>query len=208
MVTYIKVKSGSHSVISDSCNPMDCSLPGSSVHGILQTRIPEWVDYPFSRGSSWPRNQTGVSCITGRFFTSWATREEVIYICQRYSLKSSHPCLLPISKFKVHHNGLIYVYIIKYIYTYIYIFLIHSPIDRHRLSPCPGYTATINMVYWYLFRMVILFSSEICPEVESLDHTVVLFLIFWCGEKDTIVPCWWECKLVQSGWKKRVCRFH
>ena len=35
----------------------------------------EWVAYPFSRGSSWPRNRTGVSCIAGRFFTSWATRE-------------------------------------------------------------------------------------------------------------------------------------
>ena len=43
--------------------------------GILQVRIPEWVAYPFSRGSSWPRNQTRVSCITGRFLTSWATRE-------------------------------------------------------------------------------------------------------------------------------------
>ena len=38
-------------------------------------RILEWVAYPFSRGSSWPRNQTGVSCITGRFFTNWAIRE-------------------------------------------------------------------------------------------------------------------------------------
>ena len=38
-------------------------------------RILEWVAYPFSSGSSWPRNQTGVSCIAGRFFTSWATRE-------------------------------------------------------------------------------------------------------------------------------------
>ena len=38
-------------------------------------RILEWVAYPFSSGSSWPRNQTGVSCITGGFFTSWATRE-------------------------------------------------------------------------------------------------------------------------------------
>ena len=38
-------------------------------------RILEWVVYPFSRGSSWPRNQTEVSCIAGRFFTSWATRE-------------------------------------------------------------------------------------------------------------------------------------
>ena len=57
------------------CNPMDCSLPGSSVHGILQARILEWLAIPFSRGSSQPRNQTRVSCIAGRFFTIWATRD-------------------------------------------------------------------------------------------------------------------------------------
>ena len=98
------------------CDPMDCSPPGSSVHGdspgknirvgclaflqgifptpcikytrssTLQAdslsseppespRILEWVAYPFSRGSSQPRNQTGISCIAGRFFTSWVTRE-------------------------------------------------------------------------------------------------------------------------------------
>ena len=54
---------------------MDCSMPGSSVQGILQTRILEWVAMPFSRGSSWPRDWTQVSCIAGRFFTIWATRE-------------------------------------------------------------------------------------------------------------------------------------
>ena len=52
-----------------------CSLPGSSVHGILQTRILEWVAIPFSRVSSQPRDQTQVSLIAGRSFTSWATRE-------------------------------------------------------------------------------------------------------------------------------------
>ena len=97
------------------CNPMDCSLPGSSVHGnspgkntgvgchsllqgifptrgsnpgllhcrrilyhLSQQRSPtilDWVAYPFSRGSSWPGNRTGASCISGRFFISWATRE-------------------------------------------------------------------------------------------------------------------------------------
>ena len=97
------------------CNPVDCSLPGSSVHGdspdkntgvgchsllqgIFSTQgsnpgllhcwwilyhlsqqgsptILKWVAYPFSWGSSWLRNWTGVSCISGRFFTSWATRE-------------------------------------------------------------------------------------------------------------------------------------
>ena len=44
------------------CDPMDCSPPGSSVHGILQARILEWVAIPFSRGSSQPRDQTQVSC--------------------------------------------------------------------------------------------------------------------------------------------------
>ena len=42
-------------------------------------RILEWVAYPFSRGSSWPRNRTNVSCIAGGFFTSWATREAHIF---------------------------------------------------------------------------------------------------------------------------------
>ena len=51
------------------CDPMDCSLPSSSVHGILQARILEWVAIPFSRGSSQPNEQTQVSHIEGRFFT-------------------------------------------------------------------------------------------------------------------------------------------
>ena len=57
------------------CNPLDCSLPVSSVHEILQARILKWVAIPFSRGSSRPRNRNRVSCIVGKFFTNWATRE-------------------------------------------------------------------------------------------------------------------------------------
>ena len=53
-------------------DPMDCSPPGSCVHGILQARIPEWVAISFSRGSSWPRDRTRVACLPGRFFTIWA----------------------------------------------------------------------------------------------------------------------------------------
>ena len=49
--------------------------PFHTVHGILQARILEWVAIPFSRGSSQPRDWTQVSCLAGRFFTSWATRE-------------------------------------------------------------------------------------------------------------------------------------
>ena len=60
------------------------TLPGSSVYGILQTRILELVAIPFSRGSSWPRDQTLVSCIAGRFFTTWTTREAPIIISCTY----------------------------------------------------------------------------------------------------------------------------
>ena len=50
------------------CDPVDCSPSGSSVHGILQARILEWVSISFSRGSSQPRDRTQVSGITGRHF--------------------------------------------------------------------------------------------------------------------------------------------
>ena len=65
--------------VAQSCptlwDPMDCSLPGFSVHEILQARILEWITMPFSRGSAQPRDWTQVSCIMGGFFTLWATRE-------------------------------------------------------------------------------------------------------------------------------------
>ena len=64
-----KSESESHSVMSDS------EVPWNVVRGILQARILEWVTFPFSRGSSQSRGWTQVSHITGRFFTSWATRE-------------------------------------------------------------------------------------------------------------------------------------
>ena len=74
----------SHSVVSDSCDSMDCSPPGSSVHGISQARILEWVAISFSKGSSQPRDwiywTIQVSCTAGRFFTVWATRE-ALYKC-------------------------------------------------------------------------------------------------------------------------------
>ena len=54
---------------------MDCSLPGASVHGVFQARVLEWVTISFSRGSSQTRDWTWVSCIVGRRFTIWATRE-------------------------------------------------------------------------------------------------------------------------------------
>ena len=59
------------------CSLIDCSPPGSSVHRFLQARILQWVPISFSRGSFPPRDQTWVSSIAGRFFTLWATKEDL-----------------------------------------------------------------------------------------------------------------------------------
>ena len=55
--------------------PWNCSPPGSTVYGILQARVLEWIAISFSRVSSWPKDHPWVSCIAGRFFIFWATRE-------------------------------------------------------------------------------------------------------------------------------------
>ena len=68
-------ESESHPVVSDSLQPTNCSLSGSSVFGIFQARVLEWIAISFPRGSSQPRNRTWVSLIAGRCFTIWATRE-------------------------------------------------------------------------------------------------------------------------------------
>ena len=79
------------------CDPMDYSLPCSSIHGIFQARVLEWVAISFSRGSSWPRDRTWVSHIVGRCFTIWATREApYIY---RYRYIYQRPTTEHISKF-------------------------------------------------------------------------------------------------------------
>ena len=75
----VKVSKWKSFSLFDSLQPMDCSLPGSTVHGILQARILEWVAIPFSRGYSQPKDQTQVSQIAGRFFTIWSTREAQEY---------------------------------------------------------------------------------------------------------------------------------
>ena len=83
------------------CNPVDCILPGSSVHGIPRARILEWVARPFSRKSAQPRDQTCVSCIAGRFFTTsaWET------LCD---FGGTHPSTHPISQLLLSvHPGLL-----------------------------------------------------------------------------------------------------
>ena len=81
------------------CDPMDCSLSGSSIHGIFQARVLEWIAISFSRGSSRPRNRTRVSHIAGRRFTvrgqgrgSYVcsqTRDVTGKLCADFSLRGS-----------------------------------------------------------------------------------------------------------------------
>ena len=139
--------------------PMDCSPPGSYLHGILQARIPEWLQpfpspgdlpksgmelgspalqadsspseppgkpkntgvgsLPFSRGSSWPRNQTRISCIAGGFFTSWATREAPSTLSlSLYVTSSEKPSLRASSEASIHN-----CWSLKYTLTVISCFL-------------------------------------------------------------------------------------
>ena len=85
-ILYLQYSISYEEKVVQSCltlwDPMNCSRQGSSVRGILQARMLEWVAIPFSRGSSWPRNWTWVSCIAGKFFTIWATREanNIVYL--------------------------------------------------------------------------------------------------------------------------------
>ena len=79
-------------------DPVDCSLPGSFIHSILQARILEWVAISFSRGSSQPRDQTQASHIGGRCFNLWATREAPVF------LKVSHFMEKEIKQNDTKHN--------------------------------------------------------------------------------------------------------
>ena len=90
-----KVKVSATQLCLTLCHRVDYSPPGSSVHGILQARILEWVAISSSRGSSQPEDQTQVSCIAGKLFTIWATRqvpENENYSFKRYS---AHPSNCP-----------------------------------------------------------------------------------------------------------------
>ena len=86
----------SRSVMPDSLQPHGQYPPDSFVHGISQIRMLEWVAISYSRGSSWPRNQTNVSCTAGGFFIAWATREGFLYddmnFIYWFQEKLSHGC--------------------------------------------------------------------------------------------------------------------
>ena len=90
------------------CDPLDCSLPGASVHGILQARILKWVAVLSSRGSFQPRDGTCVSCIGRQILYHWATWEACI--THAYA----------------HIHRRIYIYVCIYTHTYMYVYYINN----------------------------------------------------------------------------------
>ena len=109
------------------CNPMDCSPSDSSVLGILQARVLEWVAISFSSPSSQSRDQTQVSCIAGRFFPAWATREAISIF--RYCKNSvvlgeeTEAHWLPTPDLYLPVQGLAHTFLLSKIGTIIYIIL-------------------------------------------------------------------------------------
>ena len=109
------------------CDPTDCSPTGFSVHGILQARILEWIAIPFFRASSWPRDQTWVSCIGRWILYHWAIRESLTKC--RYYIKG-FACiilLIFIISFRLLTSGFVFLFLvpvdIKFVYLRLFLFL-------------------------------------------------------------------------------------
>ena len=132
------------------CKLMACSLPGFAVYGLLQARIPEWIARLFWRGSSWPRDQTCVSCIVDGFFTIWATRE--VQAC---------------------HKGLYFILAaIPWGFVYIKLFRLNSNSMRHIIDEETG--AQRDSLIWpkkNSKRKVLILSLSLClVDRLSLAH--------------------------------------
>ena len=120
---------------------MDCSPSGSSVHGISQKRILEWVASPFSRGPSWPRDRTSVSCIAGRFFTIEPPGKPRLMLCQPQNVEFLCPLppeMCSLSETQSRPNPLLHSLVPRLGVTYI---LSEPQVIRWKRSrvvdPCP-----------------------------------------------------------------------
>ena len=131
---------------------MDCSLPGSSVHGISQARILEWVAISFSRGSSRPRDQTSISCI-GRWIiyhcTTWEAPSKgwfpfmVITKHWPYSLCFSLICCICLdSTHRGFHTAFFFVCLTKHILQ------IHPWLSSIPLCVCVCVCVWINHIFF------------------------------------------------------------
>ena len=144
------------------CDPMDSSVSASSVHGILQARILEWVSIPFSRGSSQPRDQTWVSCISGRFFTIWAITEDHI-----------PPCLVPrVAMCRTPIHSVLRTLTCVYTLTYIHL-LIGATLN------IPSLFTKILLILQNLAKSSLLpHDLSLLPNKNNFSHPVLIFYLY------------------------------
>ena len=144
--------------MSSSCDPIDCSLPGSSVHGIFQARILEWVAISFSRRSSWSRGWTQVSCIAGILY-HLSHHGIPLFLCGLCQLKTKS---LKFYSAEYHHFAFIsdkrnfWLWNFRWIYlsfsTFSSVRFSHSVLSdslqphesQHARPPCPSPTPGVN----------------------------------------------------------------
>ena len=147
----MKTESVSCSVMSNSLQPLGLY----TVHEIFQVRTLEWVAISFSRGSSWPRDQTGVSQITGRFFSVWTTWEaptclsanHIFISCQVFVLSISW-----ISQFDV--LSLILEFLLLHLFSFWY----PKQMLCYTFPNCPQFLNVLGLVFGEKVVAVVLFS--------------------------------------------------
>ena len=143
-------------LVTQSCpnlyGSMDCSLPGSSVHGILQARILEWVAISFSRGSSQPRDWTQVSCIAGRFLTIWAAGR--LYLIHMLPVFDSFTSDSPVFDLPLDHHPAPWSYILNSLVAFLPLSILNTIFLRvSSLLGNLSYSSVFNISKRLLFQL-------------------------------------------------------
>ena len=169
------------------CNPMDYSQPGLYVHGTLEARILDWVAIPFSRGSSWPRDLTWVSCIAGRFFAIWATRQWVLLFlllilssvrlgCLRFLMLPDvhlYHCFPLITAFAVSHRLWLLVFSLIWVFSFFFNFaLIPSVVHCVFSSEAAGNSLAEAQTYTFCNSTSWPFPLECLGRMIQMKQTI------------------------------------
>ena len=180
---------------------MDYSLPGSSVHGIVQARILEWVDISFS----WARNRTRVSCISGRWLTNWAVRG-VIFIVLQINLNSSVEINLQYDQFFVQYGLASLAFFGYFEYT---IFssvqftgsVLSNTLQPHGLQhtrlpcppPTPGACSNSCPSSWWCYLTISSSAASLsfCVQAFPASGSFPMSWLFISGDQSVRVPAKW-----------------
>ena len=152
-------------------DPMDCSTPGSSVHGISQTRILDHVVISSARGSSWPRDWIHISCVGRWILYHWVSREACLPLCQGLLIPRTgdilglRSCLIP--------RDFPQLYLTKTAPSFSQVLLSFLLIDRSRgvkLFKCPE-----HLIYDQ-HELTKIFWKYVTPSLTSFQETLTMYL--------------------------------